>query len=202
MITEALKHWMAVRKTNPKRWSLAAGLGETTVRDIIERGRDPRYGTLEKLAEAMEISMGELLLISESRPLVPVVGYVGAGAEVFPFDDHAKGGGMDEVPAPPGLEDAVAVYVRSDSMWPVYRDGDLLFYRRAGMGRAVPSAAIGEECIVKVKDGPMLIKVLKAGNGKLWTLESYNAPPRMEQNLEWASPVLFADKRGRFKRAA
>ncbi len=202
MVKSAIRHWLEARRLDMKTWSVRAGLGETAVRDILERDRDPRFGTLQRLAEALDMTVGELLRISPSPAMVPVVGYVGAGAEVFPFDDHEKGAGMDEIPAPAGLEDAVAVIVRSDSMYPVYRDGDLLFYRRDPFGRGTPQSAIGEECIVQCHEGPMLIKVLRRGTTRAtWTLESYNAPPRNDVKVDWAAPVLFVDRRGRFRKA-
>lgn len=128
---------------------------------------------------------------------ISLVGYVGAGAEIFPFDDHAMGSGLDELPAPPGLEDCVAVEVRGDSLYPAYWPGDRVYYRRYRDG--VPSLALGQECVVQVHNGPMLIKTVKRGSAKgLFDLESYNAAPRPDQRLDWAAPVLWADKRGRF----
>ncbi|SHG78867.1 Peptidase S24-like [Kaistia soli DSM 19436] len=44
-----------------KSASLNADLGETFVRDILERERDPSVGKLTKLAETLGLSIGELL---------------------------------------------------------------------------------------------------------------------------------------------
>ena len=49
------------RKLSMKSASLNADLGETFVRDILERERDPSVGKLTKLAETLGLTIGELL---------------------------------------------------------------------------------------------------------------------------------------------
>ncbi|MFQ5776021.1 MAG: XRE family transcriptional regulator [Kiloniellaceae bacterium] len=127
-----------------------------------------------------------------ARPAkVPVVGDVGAGQEVFPHDDHALGGGLDEVDAPEGVGDQpiVAVRIRGESMHPM-RDGWLLFYRRDQQG--VPDGCLNRLCIVKLADdGPMLAKEVRRGyRANHFVLSSWNAPPLEDVRLEWAAPVL------------
>lgn len=127
----------------------------------------------------------------EPRPpgLVPIVGHVGAGAEVFPNDDYPKGRGLDLVDPPPGAPSGcVAVIIRGDSMHP-FEDGWLIFYRRDQEG--VPDDCVNRLCVVKVNEGPMLVKkVLRGRSHKLWNLESYNASLRENVRLDWAARVL------------
>ncbi len=122
---------------------------------------------------------------------VTVVGYVGAGQEIFALDDHALGAGLEEVEAPEGvgLDPMVAVRVRGQSMHPL-RDGWLLFYRRDQHG--VPEACLNRLCIVKVaNDGPVLVKELHRGyRAGHYVLSSWNAPPLEDVRLDWAAPVL------------
>jgi phage repressor protein C with HTH and peptisase S24 domain len=120
--------------------------------------------------------------------LVPVIAYVGAGAEVFPVDDHARGRGLEMVDPPAGLgDDCVAAKIRGDSMYPL-RDGWLVFWCKDQAG--VPEECIGQLCVVQVKDGPLLVKDLRKGSKKgLFSLESWNAPTREDVQLEWASKV-------------
>lgn len=156
----------------------------------------------ERFAKAFRVSLEWLITgrgdMKGSEKHIRLVGYVGAGAEIFPFDDHAQGAGFeDDLPAPPGLEDAIAVEVRGDSLYPAYWPGDRVYYKRDRDG--VPTMALNQECVVQVHNGPMLIKTVKRGSAKgLFDLESYNAAPRPDQRLDWAAPVLWADKRGRF----
>ncbi|MFY9350518.1 MAG: S24 family peptidase [Sphingobium sp.] len=51
-----------IRNTSPKALSRAAGVGETVVRDILQnKTTDVRLGTVEKLAKALNLTLGDLL---------------------------------------------------------------------------------------------------------------------------------------------
>ncbi len=123
--------------------------------------------------------------------IVSVVGYVGAGQEIFALDDHAHGASLEEVEAPEGVgrDTMVAVRVRGESMHPL-RNGWLLFYRRDQHG--VPDACLNRLCIVKLAgDGPILVKELRRGyRAGHFVLSSWNAPPLEDVRLDWAAPVL------------
>lgn len=126
------------------------------------------------------------------RERVPIVSYVGAGAEVYPVDDNAQISGLDAVDAPTGGTDGdcVAARVRGESMYPMLRDGWLIFWRRDVHG--VASDCINQLCIVKLAgDGPTLVKWLRQGpKPGLFNLESHNAPLRESVRLEWAAKVI------------
>jgi phage repressor protein C with HTH and peptisase S24 domain len=122
------------------------------------------------------------------------VGYIGAGAEIIPFDDHAVGAGFEEVEIPPGVPDnAVVVIVRGDSMYPRYKDGEKLFYLKQERD---PVELVGLECVVKLEDGRIYVKDLEKGQGGLFDLISHNAPPLRGQSVEWAAPVLARVNKG------
>jgi hypothetical protein len=120
---------------------------------------------------------------------VAVVGYVGAGAEVLPFDDYAKGAGFELVEAPMRQGgDCVAVRVRGDSMYPI-KDGWLVFYSKNADG--VDESCLNKLCVVKVSEGPTLVKEVLRGSKKgHFNLVSWNAPLREDVRLDWASPVI------------
>lgn len=130
------------------------------------------------------------------RPSAAAAGYVGAGAEVIPVDDFAPGAGLEEEEIPEGVPlDAVLVIVRGDSMYPRYFDGERLFYLRDGRP---PADLIGQECVVKLADGRMYVKILRKGSSKgLFDLESWNATRIEDQVVEWAAPVLARVNRRR-----
>lgn len=122
-----------------------------------------------------------------NRPEVPIVSYVGTGAEVFAIDDNAKGSGIEMVPAPIGMEDCIGARIKGTSMHPL-KDGWLIFWERDHVG--VPEECVGELCVVQVKDGPTLVKDLRRGSRKgLYRLESWNAPTREDVHLEWAAKI-------------
>lgn len=148
----------------------------------------------KKYADAFRVSEAWLLTGEGEGPdglvkrSVPVVGYVGAGAEIFSIDDHEKGAGMDEVEVPiDGLgPSTVAVIVRGDSMLPVYRPGDLIFYDQTENGDFVH--LVGKDCVVRLSDGRTFLKELQRTNGEYW-LHSYNSTPVMKVDIEWAAKV-------------
>jgi transcriptional regulator with XRE-family HTH domain len=146
---------------------------------------------IHMLAKALMVDPGEI--VSQPRRTVNVVGYIGAGAQVYPFDDHAQGAGLSEISCPPNLnpEDTVAVVVVGDSMPPM-EEGWSLFYSRRH--ESPPSELIGKLCAVKVaNDGPLLVKQVRRGPtpGK-FNLVSANAPLIEDAELEWAAPIRNA----------
>jgi transcriptional regulator with XRE-family HTH domain len=165
-----------------------------------ERGSPPDDAHIVRLAELAgqhpaAFRYGRLPDTNPAPPppphMVVVVGYVGAGQEIFALDDHALGAGLEEVEAPEGVgrDTMVAVRVRGESMHPL-RNGWLLFYRRDQHG--VPEICLNRLCIVKVADeGPILVKELRRGyRDGHFVLSSWNAPPLEDVRLDWAAPVL------------
>lgn len=124
---------------------------------------------------------------------IKIVGYVGAGGAITPIDDHAKGAGLDEVVVPfSEFHNLVAVIVRGDSMYPAYHDGDRLLYTlEAG---TEPGQWLNRECVVKLTNGIMYVKIVKRGHNGLWTLKSHNAPDIEDADLEWAAPVRWVQR--------
>jgi SOS-response transcriptional repressor LexA len=114
-----------------------------------------------------------------------VQGYVGAGAEIFPFDDNAPLETIDLPPAAPA--DTVSVIVRGNSMFPRYFDGEYLFYESQ---QNAPSDMIGRECVVRLKDGHMFVKTIRRGSkARVFNLESHNGPLLEDKAIEWAARV-------------
>lgn len=102
-----------------------------------EQGNRGLSKSYKRYAKAFNVDEAWLLTGRGRGPLgdttmrmIPIVGYVGAGAEVFSIDDHAKGGGLDEIKSPWSElgPDAVAVRVRGNSMAPALHDKDIIIY--------------------------------------------------------------------------
>lgn len=143
---------------------------------------------LVPLARALDVSVD--WLYDESAPPVSakreslLVGKVGAGAEVIPFEEGAVLEGIDP---PPGIAAPNAAVIVGDSQYPL-QDGWIVFYGREHDG--ISESAIGKLSIVQIKDGPKLLKTLKRGPRKgLWRLESWNAPPIEGVKIDWAAKV-------------
>lgn len=171
-----------------KGLSLAAGQGETFVRDLLERDRSPSIEKFIALAMALGVNAADLLDgAGNPATVVGVYGYVGAGAEVSPFEIHEP---LEEVevefPVPEGTG---ALVVRGDSMLPIFEDGDLVGYHREGRD---PNMLIGKTCIVRVAGGRTLIKRLRKGSlPGLFTLISSNSADIEDVAIEWAAPYRF-----------
>jgi phage repressor protein C with HTH and peptisase S24 domain len=118
-----------------------------------------------------------------------LVGRVGAGAEIIPIDQDES----EEIDLPPGASPAaVAVRIEGDSMAPRYFPGEKLFYVRDDVS---PSELVGKECVVRLKDGRMLVKILRKGSKpRSFNLESWNAPTMKDQAIEWAAAVRWTER--------
>lgn len=183
MIRAALERAMERKGIKRKPLAAKAGLGETSVRDLLERGTDVRVGTLRKLADALDVQLEDLI---GSRQ-VAVTGRVGAGGEVV-FEDA---GVLATVPRPPGAMGPLEAFeVIGDSMLPRYSSGDVVYVNRAVEG--IMPDYIGEYCACRLQSGGTYIKLLARGSRPgYWTLRSLNAADIEDVELAWATPILF-----------
>lgn len=131
--------------------------------------------------------------VDPSSQRVPLYGYVGAGDKIYPVEND---GPIDHIIAPFVVDENLsALIIRGDSMFPAYWEGDVVFF--GADRRMKPSKCLMSECIVYLKSGEVYIKQIHPGTDGLYILISYNAPPIMGAEIEWASPILFVDRRNR-----
>lgn len=196
---------LARKQHNMSQAELARALGvtEASVSNWERLANDPSTHNMVELARILEVPhrwLAEGLGAApagDTENTVDIRGYVGAGAEYFPFDDQASGAGIDSVhlPGQTLAPDAVALEVRGDSMYPAMRDGDILVYDRRYSGTDIRHL-VGMECVCETLDGRIFIKEIRAGStAGTWTLMSLNAPPRENMRLRWAAPVRLVIKR-------
>ena len=176
------------RNLNMKRLSLDAGMGETAIRDMLKRDRDPRRETMNKVAHALGMTASELFDGEEpTYQVISIIGAASAGDGWEPFDDRL---GRIKLKVDGG--EPVAIEVRGDSMAPVYRDGDLIIgAKRSG---SAADNLIGQDYIVKTDDGCRYIKFLARGltRGR-FNLKSYSPAREDIENvkIEWAAPIIW-----------
>jgi phage repressor protein C with HTH and peptisase S24 domain len=186
-IREQLRRQMASKKVKSRRLAKMAGLGETAVRDLLEKVDDPRVGTLIKIADALEIPASSLF-----GNQVEVAGKVGAGGCVLYNEPDEEPELVDRPPGAVGR--LMALKVAGDSMFPVYREGDIVYVARDHEG--VQPHYVGEECVVHTVEGGTFLKTLATGSQfNRFHLQSFNAPPMENVELIWATPVLFVMRR-------
>lgn len=134
---------------------------------------------------ARAFGVREADVIEGAPRVVPVVGYVGAGAEAF-FD--LGQGPFDEVEAPEGAtDDTVAVEIRGTSLGELF-DRWLIFYDQRR--EPVTSDLVGKLCVIGLDDQRVLVKKLKRGQrrGK-YDLISNTEPPIYDATVVWAARV-------------
>lgn len=168
-----------------KALSLEAGMGETFVRDILDRGAVPKIDSLKSVANILNTTVG--YLIGEEPGVTSVVGRVGAdtsGEIVYGTGD----GGFGDVIIPPGAgPESVAVEVQGYSMG-IFVDGALIFYSDQKL--APTDEMLGDMVVVGLSDGRALLKRLTRGSRPgLYDLESLNGPTMRDQEVVWAADI-------------
>ncbi|CAD7335260.1 hypothetical protein SPHS6_00409 [Sphingobium sp. S6] len=183
-VREALRNLMERRQIKSKPLAKKAGLGETSVRDFLDReGSDVKLGTLRRLADALDAPLEDLLGFEQ----VPITGRVGAGGSIV-FDETS---GIETAPRPPGAVGPLeALEVVGDSMLPRYSSGDIVYISRQHDG--VLEHYIGEYCAVRLATGETYIKLLARGSRPgFHTLRSLNAADIEDVEVTWATPIIF-----------
>lgn len=185
-----------------KRLRLAKGMTQTEFADLLdttqgtvarwERGSAPKHEALSHLANVAGTSLERFLgqpMRSEDASEIPIVGYVGAGAAVYSYDDMAHGDGIGTVDRPEFVKGrAVAVEVKGDSLIPTAEDGWRLIY--TGEQTVIEHEVLNRLCVVKLVDGRSLVKkVLRGSKPQRYHLMSTNAPMIEDAEIEWAAPV-------------
>lgn len=173
-------------RTGKKQIALARYLGLThpQVTRLLQGTRRLKADEIERIATFFGTTAPRF----EKKRTIPVVGYVGAGAEIVAIDDHAKGAGLDEIECPWDelAASTVAVRVRGDSMVPAYYDGDIIFYDDQHTDIL---HLLGKDCVVALTDGRRYVKQLRRTADGIWYLHSHNMDPILGVQIEWASKV-------------
>jgi repressor LexA len=183
-IRDTIEREMTRKGFSPRGLSLAAGLGQTAVRDLMQKTDNPGIGTLHKIAEALQVPFE----VINGTGGVKLVGKIGAGGSIAYFSDDDEEHFVPRPPLAPGP--LMAFEVAGDSMLPKYEPGDVIYARRDHDG--VLPAYIGKYCAVHLADGGTYLKRLAAGSQiERYTLRSLNAADMENVEVIWAAPVLF-----------
>jgi phage repressor protein C with HTH and peptisase S24 domain len=120
---------------------------------------------------------------------VPIMGYIGAGAEVEPDYEQVPADGLEQIEVPyPVPSGVIGFQVRGDSMLPKYNDGDVVLVEREQPSAL--DAMIGFEAALRTADGQRFLKRIMPGpKPHTFNLESINARTIVGARIVWASPV-------------
>lgn len=189
---ERLRNKMIERGLNPKQLSLMAGRGETFVRDILDKGKDPSVGHLTSVTKVLGMSIAELMEGEGGYiPRIPVIGTV-ADDETWTADED----GCREIEFRMDDGESVALEIRGNDMAPVYRDGDVVIGAKSA-GNSVDNF-IGLDCIILAEDGNRYLKFLNRGTVRgRYNLRSHDPSARDVENVRvsWVAPIKWI-KRG------
>lgn len=194
----ALKFALESTRRSLRSVAVEAGVSYEKLKNL-KQGKAATTGVddARKVAKAFGVTLDDFYegRLKPDAVCIPVVGHVGAGAEVDLFDAYAKGDGHYRVACPPQLspKGMVAVEVVGDSMAPIYQPGAILFYTRATLG--IPTEAIGQICVCEDEAGKAWVKQLRQGREEgTFTLVSLNPDHnhRHGVRLKWAAPVRFS----------
>lgn len=159
------------------------GLSVSQISRLAGSKRNLSIANLNKIAAALDVSPKDIL---EQQPEVPVVGYVGAGAEMhlYAFADSPN----DFVPMPEnGNENTVAVEVRGSSLGSIF-DTWLVYYDQI---HTPPTPnMLGKLCVVGLADDRVLVKRLRKGSAPgIYNLESNTEGLIEDVQVMWAAQV-------------
>lgn len=169
---------------------LAAHLktSQTTVSRWLD-GSEPRGDKRDRIRK-LAADSGVLSEGGPTRNAVPVMGFIGAGAQVDPELEQVPLDGFDQVELPFALDDdVIAFQVKGDSMRPIYNDGDVVVVRSEP--RVSVDRLVGEEAAVRTYDGKRYLKhVIQGSKRHTYTLLSANAEPMLDVRVAWASEIV------------
>lgn len=171
-------------KPGKTQTGLAAALGRkpSAVTALLQGERDLKVREVPIVAKYLEVEPPG----GTARAEVPIVGYVGAGAEAH-FYAEAQGP-IDYVESPDGAtESTVAVIVRGTSLGELF-DSWLVFYD--DVRSPVTNDLIGKLCVVGLTDGRVLVKKLQRSKSPgLYHLISNTEGAITDVGLDWAAMV-------------
>lgn len=190
---EWLRKKLAEKRINIRQAAKALGIHHSNLVRLLKGERQIKAHELRRIAELV----GEPIpdeIVPTSPETVPLVGHVGAGAEIFPPDEDQE---LDRVPAPwREARELAAVVVRGGSMEPEFWDGDLIFYEPPN-GMSDPEEMVGRTVVCRTEDGRTFVKrLLRGSKPGLWTLESHAAPPMKDVRLVWVAPIRYIKRAG------
>jgi len=184
-IEEKLRFILKQKEWRQADLAEALGVAQASVSRWFS-GSDPRGEQRDRINEIYNEIVGdnEKSLVS----YIPLMGYIGAGAEIMPEFEQVPPDGLDMVEVPFQMPaDMVAFEVRGDSMLPVYREGYIIIVYRDQ--KKPLEAFYGEDAAVRTSDGKRFIKTIVRGPDGI-NLVSWNAKTIENVKLEWIGEIF------------
>ena len=155
-------------------------------------GADPRGEQRDKINEIYNEITGNAGVTGNtqipSKSYVPLMGYIGAGAEIKPDIGQMPADGLGVIEVPFQMPaDMIAFRVRGDGMLPVYQDGNVVFVYK--YQRKPVEEFYGENAVVCTDSGERFIKTITRGADGA-NLVSWNAKVIESVKLKWIGEIF------------
>ena len=180
----------------------AFGWNENTYRSHENGTRGLKKTVAERYSKAFRVSPA-WLLTGETDPklrnIYPIYGRVGLGQEVSLVDSDVLTLPLEYIELPFGfsLDNIGALVAVGDSQHPRVKNGEVVIYARNDLP---VHELVNRECIVKLMNGPVLLKTIRKGERNRFSLESHNAPMTQDAEIEWAGEVIAIIPSGHWKK--
>jgi repressor LexA len=141
----------------------------------------------EPKLRALKADMG---LNRPTKAEIPVMGRIGAGANIDPDLEQVGPDGLYEINLPFVMPvEAIAFEVSGESMLPKYDPGEVIVVTRDQIRNT--ESFLGQLCAVRTEDGRRFLKQLMPGSKPgFYRLESFNAKPIVDVVVEWVGEIL------------
>lgn len=181
---------MAEKKLSLRGLAAKMGMGHSQLSLTFSGGRKLQ---LDEAAQLSQIFNVPLYIIVENagvsvKPIggkrAQVIGTVLGDGAIELYDSSV----IERTMAPEGMpDDTVAVQCRTAGTSLDWMDGSVLFLRRPD---GIDPAYLGRLCMCKIKDGPVVLAMVKRGYRD--NTSNLSGPYLRESvTLEWASPVIL-----------
>jgi repressor LexA len=167
------------------------GVSQGTISKWISGDHQPNVAQLEPLQHLIDHESKLRPLRGEGSATVPVMGFVGAGAEITPDLEQVPPEGLEQVDLPVAVSsDVIGFRVRGDSMLPAYREGDAILVLKEQRGEI--DSYVGEEAVVRTVDGRRYLKEIQRGTRHgSYNLSSYNAKLISDVRIAWVGEIYL-----------
>lgn len=169
-------------------WTVSTYLGH-------ENGdRNPSRAAAKRYARAYKVRWEWLLdndgAVTAGRHIVQLIGYVDDSSKVI-FYDAPNIQPLTELPPYVGIN-TVALEVRGGSMRGLADSGWLFFFDDERLPANRNHNLLGKLCVVSLKSGDILIRVLQLGRKRgRFDLESPTLPTLRDQQITWAARITW-----------
>ena len=155
-------------------------------------GSDPREEQRDKINEIYNEITGNAGVTGNtqipSKSYVPLMGYIGAGAEIKPDIGQMPADGLGVIEVPFQMPaNMIAFRVRGDGMLPVYQDGNVIFVYK--YQRKPVEEFYGENAVVCTDSGERFIKTITRGADGA-NLVSWNAKVIENVKVNWIGEIF------------